>query len=72
MISENTLNHFLSVPIFDDTFRRRAVCQNGDVAMCSTLERFLGQCGYMQPTTKFAIVSMIAAAFLAMALAARS
>ena len=40
--------------------------------MCSTLERFLSQCGYMQPTTKFAIVSMIVVAFLAVALAARS
>jgi len=33
--------------------------------MCSSIDRFLGYCGYMPPATKFAIVSVIIAAFLA-------
>ena len=40
--------------------------------MCSTLDRFLGYCGYMPPTTKLALVSVVVAAFLAMAMATRS
>ena len=41
-------------------------------AMCYTLDRFLGYCGYMPPTTKLALLSVVVAAFLAMTLAARS
>jgi hypothetical protein len=40
--------------------------------MCSTFDRFLGYCGYMPPTTKLALVSVVVAAFIAMALTARS
>ncbi|HLJ20349.1 MAG TPA: hypothetical protein VKU84_09135 [Stellaceae bacterium] len=40
--------------------------------MCSTLDRFLGYCGYMPPGTKLALVSVVVAAFIAMALTARS
>ncbi|HUN47467.1 MAG TPA: hypothetical protein VMU85_13145 [Stellaceae bacterium] len=40
--------------------------------MCSTIDRFLGYCGYMPPATKFAVVSVIVAACLAVALTARS
>ncbi len=40
--------------------------------MCSTIDRFLGYCGYMTPTTKFALLSVVVAAFLAVTLAARS
>ena len=40
--------------------------------MCSTIDRFLGYCGYMPPTTKLALFSVVIAAFLAMALAARN
>ena len=40
--------------------------------MCSTIDRFLGYCGYMSPSTKLELLSVAVAAFLAMALAARS
>lgn len=40
--------------------------------MCSTLDRFLGYCGSMPPTTKLSLLSAVVAAFLAMALTARS
>ena len=40
--------------------------------MCSSIDRFLGYCGYMSPATKFAILSAIVAACLAVALTARS
>jgi hypothetical protein len=40
--------------------------------MCSTIDRFLGYCGYMPPSTKLSLLSVVVAAFLAMALAARS
>jgi hypothetical protein len=40
--------------------------------MCSTLDRLLGSWGYMPPSTKLALLSVVVAAFLAMALAARS
>jgi hypothetical protein len=40
--------------------------------MCSTLDRFLGFCGYMPASTKLALVSVVVAAFIAMALTARS
>jgi len=40
--------------------------------MCSTLDRLLGYCGYMAPSTKLEVLSVVVAAFLAMTLAARS
>jgi|GEM_PF-2613278 hypothetical protein len=40
--------------------------------MCSTIDRFLGYCGYMPTTTKLTVLSVVIAAFLAMALTARS
>ena len=55
------------------TFRRRISGLTGESgAMCYTLDRFLGYCGYMPPTTKLALLSVVVAAFLAMTLAARS
>src|SRR5262249_40467377 len=39
--------------------------------MCSTLDRFLGFCGPMPESGKLALLSVVAAAFIAMALAAR-
>ena len=39
--------------------------------MCSTLDRFLGFCGYMTPSDKLALLSVAVAAFIAMALTAR-
>ena len=40
--------------------------------MCSTIDRLLGYCGYMPAATKLELLSAVVAAFLAMALAARS
>jgi hypothetical protein len=40
--------------------------------MCSTIDRVLGYCGYMPPSTKLSLLAVAVAAFLAMALAARS
>lgn len=40
--------------------------------MCSTLDRLFGYCGYMSPSTKLEVLSVVVAAFLAMTLAARS
>ena len=40
--------------------------------MCSTIDRLLGYCGYMPPSTKLWPLAVAVAAFLAMALAARS
>lgn len=40
--------------------------------MCSTLDRFLGYCGYMPPQTKLALLSIVVAAFIAMALTVKS
>ena len=40
--------------------------------MCSTVDRFLGYCGYMSSTTKLELLTVVIAAFLAVALAARS
>jgi hypothetical protein len=40
--------------------------------MCSTLDTFLGYCGSMPSTTKLSVISLAVAAFLALALAARS
>ena len=40
--------------------------------MCSTIDRLLGYCGYMSSSTKLELLSVVVAAFLAMALAARS
>lgn len=40
--------------------------------MCSTLDRLLGYCGYMTPSTKLSLVAVAVAAFIAMALTARS
>ncbi len=46
------------------------ICLDGRVGiMCSTLDRFFGYCGYMPPTTKLALLSVVVAAFLAMVLA---
>ncbi len=40
--------------------------------MCSTLDRFLGVCGYMPLSTKLALVSVLVAAFIAMALTVKN
>lgn len=40
--------------------------------MCSTLDRFLGFCGPMPESGKLALLSVVIAAFIAIALAARS
>ncbi len=40
--------------------------------MCSTLDRLLGYCGYMPASTKLALLSIVVAAFIAMALTAKS
>lgn len=40
--------------------------------MCSTFERFLGACGYMPPTTRFAFVSMAVAFVLGSAFMLRN
>ena len=48
------------------------VIDRGFWPMCSTLDRFLGYCGYMPPSTKLALVSVVIAAFIAMAWTARS
>jgi hypothetical protein len=40
--------------------------------MCSIVDRFLGTCGYMPPTTRFAIMSVLAAFLLATALRLRN
>ena len=40
--------------------------------MCSTVDLFLGYCGYLSSTSKFELLSVVVAAFIAMALAARS
>jgi len=40
--------------------------------MCSTIDRFLGYCGSMPPTTKLSLISIVIAALLSIALAARS
>ena len=40
--------------------------------MCSTLDRLLGYCGYMDPSTKLSPVAVAIAALIAMALTARS
>jgi hypothetical protein len=40
--------------------------------MCYTLDRFLGYCGYMPPSTKMALLSVVVAAFIAMALTAKT
>ena len=43
-----------------------------DGRMCSTLDRLLGYCGYMDPSTKLSLVAVAIAAFIAMALTARN
>ena len=40
--------------------------------MCSTIDSFLGFCGYMPLTTKLSVLSVVVAAFLAITLTARS
>ena len=40
--------------------------------MCTTLDRLLGYCGYMDPSTKLSLVAVAIAALIAMALTARS
>jgi hypothetical protein len=40
--------------------------------MCSTIDRFLGYCGYMSASTKLELLSVVVAALLGVALAARS
>lgn len=40
--------------------------------MCSTIDRFIGYCGYTPPTTKLALLSLVVAALLAISLTARS
>jgi hypothetical protein len=40
--------------------------------MCSAIDRFLGSCGYMPPTTKFAVISALIAACLAVVMTQRS
>ncbi len=46
--------------------------ERSTLPMCSTLDRFLGYCGYMPPETKLALISVVVAAFIAMALTAKS
>lgn len=40
--------------------------------MCSIVDRFLGACGYMPPTTRFAIMAVLAALLLGTVLRLRS
>ncbi len=39
--------------------------------MCSTIDRFLGYCGYMPPSSRFAIYAVVIAALLAISLRVR-
>jgi hypothetical protein len=39
--------------------------------MCSAIDRFLGYCGYMPPSTRFAVYAVIIAALLAISMRAR-
>jgi hypothetical protein len=48
------------------------VTDRSTLPMCSTLDRFLGYCGYMPPQTKLALVSALVAVFIAMAVTTKS